>query len=244
MNKCCVTARNIQYWFKFQAGKRILEMIQIGLPLLMYEDMGHDVNEKLKKIKSSFRLMMNGVASQSMREKGLGYKINWGVSLPALKSMAAEYGKDSVLAEALWHEDIRECKILATMIMPAEDMDVETARSWMKQISNQEMAEMTAFNLFQYLAEAKGLALEWISSGNDVEKICGYNVAGRLFVKGWQMSNEEADVFFTSVKSSVCSGNLAVRHAAVNALSRLDESDERVGMMLKMVLDDDDLNNF
>ena len=103
---------------------------------------------------------------------------------------------------------------------------------------------MTAFNLFQYLAEAKGLALEWISSGNDVEKICGYNVAGRLFVKGWQMSNEEADVFFTSVKSSVCSGNLAVRHAAVNALSRLDESDERAGMMLKMVLDDDDLNNF
>ena len=38
--------------------------------------------------------MMNGVASQSMRDKGLGYKINWGIALPALKEMAAEYGKD------------------------------------------------------------------------------------------------------------------------------------------------------
>ena len=35
-----------------------------------------DNNEKLKAIKRSFRLFMNGVTSQSMREKGLDYKIN------------------------------------------------------------------------------------------------------------------------------------------------------------------------
>ena len=50
--------------------------------------------QKLKDIKRAFRLKMDGMASRSMREKGLDYKINWGVSLPDLKVMAGAYGKD------------------------------------------------------------------------------------------------------------------------------------------------------
>ena len=151
-----------------------MEMIQIGLPLLMYEDMEHDVNEKLKKIKSSFRLMMNGVASQSMREKGLGYKINWGVSLPALKSMASEYGKDSVLAEALWHEDIRECKILATLLQPVETFLPEIADIWVESIRNIEMAELASMNLFCRLPYAPQKSLQWMADEREYVQVCGF----------------------------------------------------------------------
>ena len=49
-----------------------------------------EINEKVKEIKRSFRLMMDGVASQSMREKGLNYHVNWGASIPMLKQKAAE----------------------------------------------------------------------------------------------------------------------------------------------------------
>ena len=52
-----------------------------------------DTNEKLKQIKRSFRLRMNGVAAQSMRQKGLDYHINWGLSLADIQELAAEYGK-------------------------------------------------------------------------------------------------------------------------------------------------------
>lgn len=38
----------------------------------------NETNEKLKAIKRSFRSMMNGPASNSMRAKGTDYKINWG----------------------------------------------------------------------------------------------------------------------------------------------------------------------
>ena len=64
--------------------------------------MTEETNEKLKAIKRSFRTVMNGVASHSMREKGVGYKLNWGVSLVHLREMAATYGKDYDLAIALW----------------------------------------------------------------------------------------------------------------------------------------------
>lgn len=36
-----------------------------------------DVRETIKDIKGQFRLFMNGVVSQSMREKGLDYKLNF-----------------------------------------------------------------------------------------------------------------------------------------------------------------------
>jgi len=87
--------------------------------------MNEQIHEKLKEIKQSFRLLMNGVASHSMRQKGVTYKINWGVPIPDLQKMAAEYGKDYELAIELWKEDIRECQVLATLIMPAEKMDEE-----------------------------------------------------------------------------------------------------------------------
>ena len=56
--------------------------------------MNEETHQKLMTIKRSFRLLMNGPGSQSMRDKGLGYKLNWGVPFYELKKMAQEYGKD------------------------------------------------------------------------------------------------------------------------------------------------------
>ncbi len=82
-----------------------------------------DTQQRLKEIKQSFRLMMDGVTAQSMRNKGLDYHLNWGASQAMLRDKADEIGKDHDLAIALWKEDVRECKILATMVMPADTME-------------------------------------------------------------------------------------------------------------------------
>ena len=46
------------------------------------------IREKANAIRREFRLLMNGVASQSMRQKGSSYHINWGNQLPQLKELA------------------------------------------------------------------------------------------------------------------------------------------------------------
>lgn len=46
-----------------------------------------DLHEQLKEIKTQLRLSMNGAVSQSMREKGLVYKLNFGVELPRIKQL-------------------------------------------------------------------------------------------------------------------------------------------------------------
>ena len=96
-----------------------------------------ELTEQLKEIKTQLRLSMNGAVSQSMREKGLVYKLNFGVELPRIKSIAAAYEKDHALAQALWKEDIRECKILAGLLQPVDSFLPEIADIWVENIRNE-----------------------------------------------------------------------------------------------------------
>ncbi|MGI6232064.1 MAG: DNA alkylation repair protein [Prevotella sp.] len=182
-----------------------------------------DINEKLKEIKRSFRLRMNGPASQSMREKGLDYKVNWGVPLMELKNMAKELGKDYDLAVALWKEDIRECKILATLVMPVEQMPEEVADIWMDQTRSQEMAELQAFNLYQYADFGPKVAYRWIAGNDILRQICGYDILARLFMRGQQPNERGMNEFLDQAITALKDENAGVRHAAMNALQRFAE---------------------
>ena len=188
-------------------------------------------NERLKEIKRSFRLKMDGAASRSMREKGLDYKLNWGVGLPELKAMAKEYGKDYDLAIALWKEDIRECKILATLMMPPERMLPEVVDIWMEQTPSQEIAEWATANLYQHLDYAPMLAFKWISSDKELPQICGYQLLARLFMKGQEPNERGIHEFIDQALTALRDDSLGVRHAALNCMRRfamLSEDHEKI----------------
>ena len=57
-----------------------------------------DIQSQVKEIKQSFRQMMDGAVAQSMRNKGVDYKLNWGATLPRLREKADEIGKNYDLA--------------------------------------------------------------------------------------------------------------------------------------------------
>jgi 3-methyladenine DNA glycosylase AlkD len=127
-----------------------------------------DIQAQVKEIKQSFRQMMDGAVAQSMRDKGVDYKLNWGATLPRLQQKADEIGKNYDLAIALWKENVRECKILATMVMPADVVLPEVIDIWMEQMPTQEIAEQAAFNLFQYLPYAPEKAYTWMASDKEL----------------------------------------------------------------------------
>jgi len=181
--------------------------------------------ERLKEIKQKFFLQMNGVASQSMREKGLDYKINWGIELPVLKRMAAGYGRDYGLAAALWKEDIRECKILATLMMPPERMDRDLVYLWIEQTTSVEIAEMAAFNLYQYVSGVSVYSFEWIASDSHIAQICGYHVLARLLMRGYTLNERDVNELVDQAGAALAGGPLPVRRAARACLMRLVATD-------------------
>ena len=177
----------------------------------------------VKEIKQSFRLQMNGVASKSMRDKGLEYKINWGLTLPQLKQIATKNGKDKEHALELWKEDIRECKILATLIMPPKEMSEELVDVWKEQTYSQEMAEMTAFNLYQYLDFAPMIAYKWMASDNVIYQLCAYHILARLFMQGKEPNDRGINEFLDQASIAIKSDNVGLRHAVANCVERFSQ---------------------
>ena len=176
------------------------------------------LNERVKEIKRSFRLMMDGVASQSMREKGLNYHVNWGASLPMLKQKAAELGKDYDLAIALWKENVRECKILATLLMPADRILSEVVDIWMEQTTSQEIAELASFNLYQHLPFAAEKAYQWIASEKELYQLCGFHVLARLFGRGQEPNERGINEYLDQAIAALQGQSLAVKKAALSSL--------------------------
>ncbi len=193
--------------------------------------MKEETHQKLMEIKRSFRLIMNGPTSQSMRKMGMEYKLNWGVPFIELRKMATEYGKDYELAIELWKEDIRECKILATLIMPAEQMLPEITEIWMEQVTSQEMAEMLAFNLLQDVDYAPVLAYQWMASDKPLYLIAGFQLIARLFSKGQEPNERGINEFLDQARVALLGDHIGVKHAAANSVLRfadLDEDYERI----------------
>lgn len=180
-----------------------------------------NVGNRVKEIKQSFRQMMDGAVAKSMRDKGLDYKLNWGATLPRLREMADELGKDYDLAIALWKEDVRECKILATMVMPADRMLSEVCDIWMEQIPSQELAEQAAFNLWQHLPYASEKAFQWIACEKEYYQLCGFHVLTRLFMNGQEPNERGINEFLDQALSALQGPYPCVRKAAMQSVIRL-----------------------
>jgi len=191
-----------------------------------------DIHDVVKEIKQSFRLMMDGSVAQSMRDKGLNYHLNWGATLPRLKAKAEELKANSQepkansqydLAIALWKENVRECKILATMLMPPEKMLPEVCDIWMEQIPSQEIAEQAAFNLWQYLPYAPEKAYQWIASDKEYYQLCGFHVLSRLFMNGQEPNERGINEYLDQALAALQGPYMSVRKAAMQSIVRFAE---------------------
>ena len=177
------------------------------------------IPDQIKEIKQSFRLMMDGSIAKSMRDKGVDYHLNWGATLPRLREKADEIGQNYDLAIALWKENVRECKILATMTMPPAEILPEVVDIWMEQTETIEMAEQAAMNLYQYLPYAPMKAYEWIASDKPMYQLCGFHVLSRLFMNGQEPNERGINEFLDQAHVAILSPNISVRKAALNALN-------------------------
>lgn len=212
------------------------------------------IQQQVKDIKQSFRLMMDGSVAQSMRNKGLDYHLNWGATLPRLREKAEEIKQSAfasnsshspypspfahlpssddapplhsplyTLAIALWKENVRECKILATMIMPPEEVSPEVIDIWMEQTETLEIAEQTAFNLFQHLPYAPEKAFQWLASPDDLPQICGYHILSRLFSRKMEPNERGINEFIDQALVAMQSTNPSLRKAAMQAVIHFSE---------------------
>ena len=132
-----------------------------------------EVSETVARLKREFHSMMNGIASGSMRDKGLNYGVNFGVEGVRLVEMSHTLPRESALARALWQQRVRECRLLAPMIYPAEEFSQDVCDAWIDTLQTTEEVQYLSMYLLQRLPYAGGKVLEWMASENDMRQLCG-----------------------------------------------------------------------
>jgi len=185
--------------------------------------------EVITNIKKDLRASMNGVASAAMRQTA-DYRVNFGVELPRLQQIAADYPIDRELAQALWHEGVRECRILATMLMPKDVFDEELCDIWVSEIKTAEIGQIFALNLMRDMPYASQKAFEWISRDNTMLQMIGYFTMCHVLRKG-PMNDQSKNELIDQIACDIHDITTPLGKAALKALqtfaNQSDENNER-----------------
>lgn len=181
---------------------------------------GQEANETIARLKKEFRSMMNGVVSCSMRDKGMNYGVNFGVEGVRILEMSEQLPADPALANALWQQRVRECRLLATMLYPANDFTADICEAWIDTLQTTEEAQYLSMHLLQKLPYATAKIPEWTAAENKLRQLCGFLTAGRLISGGTRFYARERNELLDQCETALYSENAAISHAAFNTLQR------------------------
>lgn len=135
-----------------------------------------------------------------------------GVDLPT------QSGEARLLAQALWHEQVRECRILALLLYPPEQMAADLACEWAATIRQIELAQLAALHLFSRIPEASQCAFQWIAAPEDITQILGYYTLTHLLRRA-ALSERSAQELADQAHAALASSNPQLVRAARLALS-------------------------
>lgn len=182
--------------------------------------------ELTKDIKKELRAAMNGVAAAQMRQAGMPYRLNFGVELPRLRSIAAEFTPDRRTAQALWNEDIRESKILAGMLMPADEFLPEVAEIWLDEAPTAEVVQMLCIHLLCRVPWITEYAFRWIATEQPMRQLAGYTCLARILREGSELEERSKAELTDQAKATFPMASLPVRKAIVTVFDAIGENSE------------------
>jgi hypothetical protein len=155
-----------------------------------------ETEKKLQQITTLIKLRKSGEVADLMKQKGIQYKLNWGVSIIELREIAQQFEPDHLLALKLWNKQWRESMILATLIDDPKKVTEEQIDFWTKTFENTEIAEQASANLWAKTKFAFIKSLEWCRAKKHFVRYTGVHLIGRLAITDKSAIDEMFDPFF------------------------------------------------
>ncbi|MFC2056271.1 DNA alkylation repair protein [Chloroflexota bacterium] len=174
-------------------------------------------NDILQKLKS----LSDPIAVEGMARFGINPENTLGVSVPNLRKIAKETGKDHALAQQLWVSDIHEARILASMIDSPGMVTEEQMESWVKDFDSWDVCDQCCMNLFGKTSFAYRKAVEWSSNDKEFIKRAGFVVMARLAVSDKKADDIKFEPFLSIIKREAIDNRNFVKKAVNWALRQI-----------------------
>lgn len=149
----------------------------------------------INNIINTLKFLSDKKALEGMAKFGINPKNAYGVSIPNLRKIAKDTGKDHDLALKLWFSGIHEARILASMVDDPEMVTEEQMDSWAKDFDSWDVCDQCCNNLFYKTKFAYNKAEEWSGADDEFVKRAGFVMMSCLSVHEKKSDEEKEEKF-------------------------------------------------
>lgn len=149
-----------------------------------------DAEARAAQILTQLKAMGDPENVAGMARFGIRPDKNFGVSIPPLRRMAKELGRDPALAEALWVSGYREARILATLVADPRRVEEAQMERWVQDLDSWDVCDALTGNLLDRTPMAYEKAVEWSGREAEFVKRAGFALMAWLAVHDKKASDE------------------------------------------------------
>jgi len=175
----------------------------------------------LEDILQQLKDMSDPKAIEGMQRYGITPDRTYGVSIPNLRAIAKDTGHDHELAKSLWNSDIRETRILASMIDEPARVTEKQMEQWVLDLDYWEICDQCCMNLFQKSPHAIQKAVDWSYRREEFVKRAGFVLMARLAVADKAAPDELFESFLPIIEREATDSRNYVRKAVNWALRQI-----------------------
>ncbi len=152
--------------------------------------MENSSHEIARQIRHDFFVFRNGMLADSLRETGDTHKLIFGLNIPQIADIAKRYEKNISVATELWESsETRECRLIAPMLYPIDEFTEETAKKWISQVENIEIADNLCHKLLRYTSFSDSLNKQF-ENGTTLERYIIFRLAINMLAIGKHIDTE------------------------------------------------------
>jgi len=185
-------------------------------------------NRQAEEILERLKSLANPANVAGMAHYGINPENTLGISIPTLRAMAREIGRDHRLAGELWASGIHEARILAAFIDDPKQVTDSQMEAWARDFDSWDVCDQVCMNLFDRTPFADRKAVEWSGREEQFVKRAAFALMASLAVHDKKAGDERFEAFIPLiVRESVDERNY-VRKAVNWALRQIGKRNQRL----------------
>ena len=155
-------------------------------------------------------------------------KLYGGWSIPALKKLAREIGRDHALAQELWASEIFEGRVLATLVDEPQKVTGRQMDQWAKDFDNWAICDGACINVFRYVPLAHQKCMEWSTRREEFVKRAAFALMAGLAVADKAASDDAFRKFLPLIKRAAVDKRNMVKKGVNWALRQIGKRNARL----------------
>jgi 3-methyladenine DNA glycosylase AlkD len=145
---------------------------------------------EVEEVVDRLRSIGDSKAVEGMARFGIQSSNSFGVSIPKLRALAREIGRDHKLALRLWETGLHDARQIAAMIDDPREVTVAQMEKWVRDFDSWDIVDGCCGTLFDKTTFAVAKAREWCEREAEYEKRAGFVLMAELAVHDKSAKNQ------------------------------------------------------